>query len=990
MPQLTFSAGKVLLLYYDTRLDHTEGIFTPYDPFAPDALGRFYRESREPRGELPAEPGRVFGSFVDDAGLALRRHTIDLRVAQANAGAAPTFSSARVSQYRFGTRGDESGTIAALRQLQVNPPNLPLFARGTTPFLGDYVDIAGSTFAPPSTPGGPWTFNTGASEAPVHYATWTSNQDVRPPVDGDWTRYTPVGGGGASRFDPTQNTPACVSGREGMRNQNIYSSRITQGLLVSSPQNTKPLSPTLVRAFVVEVRNATPIARSFRLTIPDQPVGGKASFVKFPATDPPTTTLDVATAPHSAVARAVFATSTDPAARIRVEAVEIQAPGGAPVPSGLSSFVLLNPDPTTPPLTNPDGGGGGDIATIEIYAPNISNPNISNPNISNPNVSNPNISNPNVSNPNVSNPNVSNPDIADPNISNPNVSNPNISNPNISNPNISNPNISNQPVSDVTYVATNTGNTTASYHVKLVGTAPGGVQLQLLLNKTYGTPLGLGCALREETHETLLAAINEPLVESPTGLNDPNIPDPRPSNATFWLRPGETALITLRGFVDLTAMRDVSTRIIPVLVPHPADPNGSGQYVAPLFVTLEALPAAQVGQPYSATLAAIGGTAPYTWTASGLPSGLALSPTGALSGTPTTAGTFGVTVQVTDASTPARVAQKNIGLTIAQAATTTTLASAPNPSTFGQTVTLTATVAPTTGTGTPTGTVTFAEGTTTLGTTALSGGVVTLTISSLAVGSHSITATYGGDSNFFGGTSTPISQSVGRSSTSTTLTSAPNPATLGQTVTFTAQVTASAAGPPTGSVTFRDGATVLGSAALQNGTATFSTAGLTAGSHAIQAAYAGDVSFAPSASAILTQTITAPVFYNFTGFFTPLTTAGTLGSPTFSGSFLLGRGVPIKWQLRDANGVIINRLSTLASLDAVFNTDCAGTPEGPSIRLYAPTTGATGGSTFRFGTNQYIFNWDTSTGVPTGRGCYSLVVQLDDGSAPKVTIVNLR
>ena len=863
----------------------------------PDSQGRFYLEAREPKGELPANPGAVFGPFVDDAGLALRRHTIDVRVAQANPGPTPVFSSARVSDYRFGTRGDEVGSIGSLQQLQVNPPGLPLFSGGTAAFLGDYVDIAGSTFLPPTSPGGAWTFNTAASAAPVHYATWTSNQDVRPPGDGNWTRYTPVGGGGASQFDPTQTSPPCASGREGMRNQNIYSSRITQGLHVASPQNTKPLSPTLIRAFVVEVRNATPFDRFFRLSIANQPAGGKASFLKFPGAEPPVPVLDISIPARSAAARPVFATSSNPTERIRVEVTELDAVGGGPVPSGLSSFVVLNPDPTTPTLVNPDGGAGGDISVVEIYTPNISNPNISNPNVSNPNVTNPNVSNPNVTNPNVSNPNVLNPDIANPNITNPNVSNPNVANPNISNPNISNPNISNAPISDATYEVTNEGNTTTSYHVKLVGQAPAGVQLQLLLNKTYTTPLGLGCALRGESGNTLLAAIHDALIEPPTQLNDPNIPDSRLSNATFWLRPGEKGLITLRGAFDLALMQQVSQNVVPVLIPHPADPSAANpQYVAPLFITLAALPAATVGEPYSVTLTAIGGTAPYTWSATGLPPGLTLSASGQISGTPSAAGSFTVVLQVVDSAASPHTAQKSLTLAAGQGTTTTTLLSSPNPSLLGQPVTLTATVTPVGATGVPTGTVTFRDGANSLGTVSMGGGSAALTLSSLAVGVHTITAVYSGDG-----------------------------------------------------------------------------------------------AFSPSTSAALTQTVgTATVGYVFSGFFSPLKTAGTLAAPTFSGSSNLGQGVPIKWQLRDASGALIQRLSSLVTLDAVLNTDCAGPPEGPSIRLYAPTSGATGGSTFRFGSNQYIFNWDTSVGVPTGRGCYSLVVQLDDGSAPKVTIVRLR
>jgi Bacterial Ig-like domain (group 3)/FG-GAP-like repeat/Abnormal spindle-like microcephaly-assoc'd, ASPM-SPD-2-Hydin len=95
--------------------------------------------------------------------------------------------------------------------------------------------------------------------------------------------------------------------------------------------------------------------------------------------------------------------------------------------------------------------------------------------------------------------------------------------------------------------------------------------------------------------------------------------------------------------------------------------------------------------------------------------------------------------------------------------TTTKLTSAPNPSKFGQSVTFTATVTPLAGfyKGTPAGTVTFQQGTTTLGSSALnSSGVATLTVSTLAVGTHSITASYGGSTTFAPSTAPVLKQVV--------------------------------------------------------------------------------------------------------------------------------------------------------------------------------------------------------------------------------------
>ena len=69
------------------------------------------------------------------------------------------------------------------------------------------------------------------------------------------------------------------------------------------------------------------------------------------------------------------------------------------------------------------------------------------------------------------------------------------------------------------------------------------------------------------------------------------------------------------------------------------------------ITTPGSLPAGTMGQNYSVTLSASGGTQPYQWTASaGLPAGLALSSNGTLSGIPTAAGVFSFTVRVTDTS----------------------------------------------------------------------------------------------------------------------------------------------------------------------------------------------------------------------------------------------------------------------------------------------------------------------------------------------------
>ena len=192
-------------------------------------------------------------------------------------------------------------------------------------------------------------------------------------------------------------------------------------------------------------------------------------------------------------------------------------------------------------------------------------------------------------------------------------------------------------------------------------------------------------------------------------------------------------------------------------------------------------------------------------------------------------------------------------------ATTTAVSSSANPSVYSQPVTFTATVtAVPPGSGVPTGTVTFKNGSTTLGTGTLNGsGIATFSSSALAVGSASITAVYGGSAIFNTSTSTVLTQMVNQDSTTSRVTSSKNPAKPNQLLTFTATVVASAPGAatPTGTVTFKDGATTLTSGPLSSGKATYSTSILSSGTHQITVVYGGDSSFLTSTSPVLVQTV---------------------------------------------------------------------------------------------------------------------------------------
>jgi hypothetical protein len=197
--------------------------------------------------------------------------------------------------------------------------------------------------------------------------------------------------------------------------------------------------------------------------------------------------------------------------------------------------------------------------------------------------------------------------------------------------------------------------------------------------------------------------------------------------------------------------------------------------------------------------------------------------------------------------------------TLEQIATTTAVTATSNTSVFGQPVTFTATVKAVTATaGTPTGTVTFSAGGTVLGTATLSGGTARFNMPPLAVGSHTITASYSGNPSFKT-SSGSLKQKVKPAATTVAITASANPTVTGQSVTFAATVTAVApsVGTPTGTVTFEDGGKILSRGVLSGGTATF-TASLRPGSHKITAVYdAGGSGFATSLSAVLKEFVAA-------------------------------------------------------------------------------------------------------------------------------------
>ena len=176
------------------------------------------------------------------------------------------------------------------------------------------------------------------------------------------------------------------------------------------------------------------------------------------------------------------------------------------------------------------------------------------------------------------------------------------------------------------------------------------------------------------------------------------------------------------------------------------------------------------------------------------------------------------------------------------AGSTTTL-SVPATANVGDNVTLTATVAP----AAASGTVTFKDGSTTLGTGTLSGGTATYSTSALAAGSHTITAVYGGGGGYAGSTSAASTITVASVVLDTTVSLSASAASVeaGIDVVLTASVTPASA---IGNVEFFEGTTSLGTGSVASGSATKTINQNTAGSHVYTAKFVANASYHASAA----------------------------------------------------------------------------------------------------------------------------------------------
>jgi hypothetical protein len=299
----------------------------------------------------------------------------------------------------------------------------------------------------------------------------------------------------------------------------------------------------------------------------------------------------------------------------------------------------------------------------------------------------------------------------------------------------------------------------------------------------------------------------------------------------------------------------------------------------------------------NATTFVVGSAGAFTITTSGfpdatlnqngtLPAGVTFlvngNGTATLSGTPQAGSVGDFTLMITASNSIAPAASQEFDLTVAGASTVTMSSASPATSVYGQLVVVDARVSGNVTGSVPSGTVTFQEGNTVLDIATLDpSGNATFPTTNLAVGSHTITATYSGDSNFNSSAATSLVHTVNPAPSVITAQPSSSVTTVGQPITLVATITVpSGTGTPTGTVTFLDGDTVLGTAPLMTagpttsvmnkitalasapvastGQATLTVPSLSAGTHAITAEYSGDATHAPSTTAVASIVIVAP------------------------------------------------------------------------------------------------------------------------------------
>ena len=582
MPKLSFSGGRLMLIYYESR----------------GRIANYGTDQEELVSEADVSPYTTFISGYDRV-IDLRAALLDpLEGDLLNEG-----STTQVSRYpiRAGANlgdGEDLTDVAAVNSpcapdsgladlngnpyppciRQVNRANAPQSAAGTSPFIGDYVDLAPT--AQFTFDGGAWRWATEPTDVPYlgFHSIFTDNRHlIPPPGPNEWDGY---------QFYTTPFDAQCENA--GSRNTDVLTSKVDAGLVLSAPTSYKQLDNQ--RGFPISVSNQTGEAQTYLVEIAEGFDG--ASFVR---NNPAIDSGEIRLFAHSGTALMVYVeTSATPPIKIRVSQLT-SCTSDCPV-----GTITLNLDPENPPVAALDG-------FEDAQYPEITDPFVINPFVINDGVENPFVINPFVINPFVINPFVINPFVINPFVINPFVINPFVINSSFGEITA---------VTDTTWTVNGGDSNTASSYLPLINIdnaqafLDAGYAFQLIVYKgsLYG---GLdGCGAVNVAQPQILAnviqdpqdQVDNPFVINPFVINpfviNPFVINPFVINSTFTMAPSDEwtpdgtteappasneVKVTLRAFKLGGTLKDGTTdplvydpTVDPpslVVVPLPCDPD---------------------------------------------------------------------------------------------------------------------------------------------------------------------------------------------------------------------------------------------------------------------------------------------------------------------------------------------------------------------------------------------------------------------------------
>jgi hypothetical protein len=616
----------------------------------------------------------------------------------------------------------------------------------------------------------------------------------------DWTQYVPPNSGtnqastyfGTGTACPTCATtqPVCStvmdddgapSAYSGDRNQNVYTSRITNGLVVRFRENAKPLSTSVQRSFSLLVKNTVSPLNTNPLGSPSyyrimlgvtsttqtpscSVTGGTASLASTP-----NCYLDVAINPKTTLTQAITINSSSASASLNVLVGQIQSipASGNPTFTGLQALAVINGDATNPSVADPDflttdnsnpdvvapygtlpiavgetydptvdGPPEPDPNNLDIFSPKIGVPAVFSPKIGTVANSTPAIQTPTVFSPKIFSPKIYSVQVVNPKVVNaifsPKIFSPKIFSPKIVSPEIFSPKIADladstggtkggsnggtNPVTDYSWRVSNRGNTSASYSTKefaksagvsccpascssnpnkcqVTADNPAGPNCslcQLVQHKVYESPTANRestsgnptCDLNVQQESIVVANITDPAFTTSTSGT---VSAADPTNSTLTLSPGEGNRVTLRVIAPQVSqtVSSFKTRACSF-----TPDSGQNTSTCSLVIATSALPVAIVGQSYSTTVTANGGSGTTFWSVTPDPtnpvavippptvpeplpvSPLTLSPSGVISGgngvVTASPGTYTINMQVQDSASPPSLDPQQVPMLVNQ------------------------------------------------------------------------------------------------------------------------------------------------------------------------------------------------------------------------------------------------------------------------------------------------------------------------------------